>query len=75
MVFCFERKNKHESATLKLIKHSLVLYAISLLHKGLDKHLKCVLKYIYLNIDTRQLVAFSWGDTYGATIKKVYVKM
>lgn len=46
MVFCFQRKNKHESVTLKLIKRSLVLYAVSLLHKGLDKDLKFVLKYI-----------------------------
>lgn len=44
MAFCFQRKNKHESLTLKLIKHSL--YAISLLHKGLNKDLKFVLKYI-----------------------------
>lgn len=46
MVFCFERKSKHESVTLKLIKCSLVLYAFALLHEGLDEDLQFVLKYI-----------------------------
>lgn len=54
-----QKAPNHETVTLKRVKCSLVLYAISLLHKGLDKvfltfvlkvHLHFPICFLYLSI-------------------------
>lgn len=72
MAFCFERRSKHGGVTLKLFKCSLVLYATSLLHKGLDKDFRFVLKYLSKH-GNQAISSFFWGgDIYEM---KVYGEM